>query len=45
MHLESKQIRNNRKVCGRDENELEKCFCIDEMVVFCYLINLFLVHE
>jgi hypothetical protein len=44
-YLKPTQSRTNRKVYGRDETELEKLFCIDEVLVFCYLINLFWVHE
>jgi hypothetical protein len=44
-YLKSTRSRTNRKVCERDATELEKCFCIDGVLVFCYLRNLFLVHE
>jgi hypothetical protein len=44
-YLKQTQSRNNQTVCGRDEIELEMCFCIDEVLVFYYLISLFLVHE
>jgi hypothetical protein len=40
-YLKPKQSRTNRGVCERDETDLEKCFCIDEVLVFFYLINLF----